>query len=156
MSGVRAYDPSHMCHHDSRSVWPCPCKNPNCFCAKIACRNYYAKAAEVAGAKPKEETHEHKKAGDFQVLGMSVGQLVDSKQKQYGRSVQKSGKILETLFPNGIRPHQYDDMLLIVRMLDKLSRLAQRGEDGKDLGGESPYRDLAGYSLLGLHKDEEE
>ncbi len=103
-----------------------------------------------------EKTTEAREAspGPFQELGASVGELVDEKQRQYGQSVQKSGKILETLFPNGIQPHQYADMLLIVRMLDKMSRLAQRGEDGKDLGGESPYRDLAGYSLLGLSKDE--
>lgn len=91
--------------------------------------------------------------GKFKVLGTSVGELVDSKQKQYGNSVGRSGEILKALFPNGVQIHQYDDMLLIVRMLDKMSRLAQRGADGKDLGGESPFRDLAGYSLLGLDKD---
>jgi hypothetical protein len=94
------------------------------------------------------------KRGKFQELGEKVGELVDSKQKQYGQSVQKSGEILKILFPNGVAVHQYNDMLLIVRMLDKLSRLAQRGVDGKDLGGESPFRDITGYGLLGLAKDE--
>src|SRR6476620_10327970 len=45
------------------------------------------------------------KMGKFEELGQTVGQLVDSKQKQYGNSVGKSGKILEALFPNGIQPH---------------------------------------------------
>ena len=57
------------------------------------------------------------------------------------------------LFPFGIPVHAFDDALLIVRVLDKLSRIAQRGADGADLGGESPYSDLAGYALLGLASD---
>jgi hypothetical protein len=41
-----------------------------------------------------------------------------------------------------------------VRCLDKFSRIAQRWEDGKDLGGESPWKDIAGYGLLGWQKDD--
>lgn len=90
----------------------------------------------------------------YNKLGESIGKLVDEKQRQYGNSVGKSAKILATLYPNGVPEHAYSDLLLIVRMLDKLCRIAQRGENGKDLGGESPFRDLAGYGLLGVAKDE--
>lgn len=90
----------------------------------------------------------------FASLGAQVGHLVDAKQTQYGDSVGKTAKILSILFPEGIRPYQYSDLQLIVRILDKIARLAQRGADGEDLGGESPFRDLAGYGLLGLDKDE--
>lgn len=90
----------------------------------------------------------------FRNLGAEIGALVEAKQKQYGDSAGKTGRILQILYPNGIPVHAYDDALLIVRCLDKFSRIAQRGEDGKDLGGESPYRDLAGYGLLGWAKDE--
>lgn len=89
----------------------------------------------------------------FKKLGKQIGLLVQSKQEQYGDSVGKTGAILEALYPRGIRPDQYADLLLIVRMLDKVARLANRGPDGKDRGGESPYSDLAGYSLLGIRKD---
>lgn len=82
--------------------------------------------------------------------GQQIGELVESKQKQYGRAAEKAGGILAILYPDGVQPHQYTDMLIVVRILDKCSRIAQRGADGKDLGGESPYRDIAGYSLLGL------
>jgi len=39
---------------------------------------------------------------------------------------------------------------VIVRMLDKLSRIAR----DNDPMGESPYMDIAGYSILALARDE--
>lgn len=90
----------------------------------------------------------------FKKLGEELGTLVESKQHQYGDAITKSRRILEVLYPNGLPVYVYADALLIVRVLDKLSRIAQRGVDGRDLGGESPWGDLAGYGLLGLAKDE--
>lgn len=89
----------------------------------------------------------------YKELGTQIGELVESKQKQYGDSAGKSGAIMNILYPDGIKPYQMDDALLTVRILDKLSRIAQRGEDGKDLGGESPFFDISGYGLLGAMKD---
>jgi len=91
----------------------------------------------------------------YHELGKKLGDLVESKQRQYGDSVGKSGKILTVLYPSGVKIHQYDDMLLTVRVLDKLSRISQRGPDHKDLGGESPWKDIAGYGILGAAKDDE-
>ena len=87
-------------------------------------------------------------------MGQRVGTLVEEKQKQYGDSAGKSGGIVRILYPTGVFPYQYHDLLLTVRVLDKLSRIAQRGPDGKDLGGESPWVDVAGYGVLGAVKDE--
>jgi len=91
---------------------------------------------------------------DFKAMGAEVGELVASKQVAYGDSAGKSGAILAALYPDGIPPHAYDTALLVVRVLDKLCRLAQRGADGLDRGGESPWRDVAGYALLGLAQDD--
>jgi hypothetical protein len=90
---------------------------------------------------------------DYSKLGTEIGTLVNDKQRQYGDSAGRAGKIMAVLYPDGIKPHQYDDALLTVRVLDKLSRIAQRGPDGKDLGGESPWFDISGYGLLGSAKD---
>jgi hypothetical protein len=90
----------------------------------------------------------------YKELGQRIGILVESKQKQYGDSAGRAGRIMGVLYPEGIKPNQYDDALLVVRILDKLSRIAQRGEDGQDLGGESPFGDICGYGILGLAKDE--
>lgn len=91
---------------------------------------------------------------DYAKLAAELGALVESKQVHYGDSAGRSGAIMRALYPEGIPPHAYDDALLVVRVLDKLSRVAQRLADGLDRGGESPWRDIAGYGLLGLAKDE--
>ena len=85
-------------------------------------------------------------------IGRQIGVLVEEKQKAYGDSFNQSQRILEVLFPDGVKPEQYRDLLTITRMVDKLFRIA----NDKDAFGESPYRDLAGYALLGVEADERE
>ena len=81
-------------------------------------------------------------------LGEEIGRLVEEKQACYGDSFGKSGAVMLVLYPDGIAPEQMDDALCIVRILDKLFRIAT----DKDALGESPYRDIAGYALLGAMK----
>ena len=82
-------------------------------------------------------------------LAAEVGKLVDEKNKAYGNSFSDTGDFLTLLYPNGIPPEKYGDMLCIVRIFDKLKRIATK----KDAFGESPYQDIVGYGLLGLVKD---
>lgn len=91
---------------------------------------------------------------DYACIGAQIGELVACKQVQYGDAYGRSGQILRVLYPDGVRPDQYDDLLAITRVVDKLFRIAQRGENGKDLGGESPWADIAGYGILGIAKDQ--
>lgn len=83
-----------------------------------------------------------------------LGELVLEKGRQYGHSHTVVAEILAALYPAGIRPDQYNDVLLVARIVDKLARIAHRGADGTDKGGESPYQDIAGYGLLGVEQDE--
>lgn len=92
-------------------------------------------------------------ADHLRSIGSEVVNTVVEKQRQYGDSVTKTVAILKALFPEGVPVFAYSDLLLIVRMLDKFSRLATRGSDGKDLGGEDAWKDLCGYALLGLAKE---
>lgn len=85
----------------------------------------------------------------YEKLGQEVGKLVDEKNAAYGESFARCGEFLKLLYPNGLRPDQYTDVLCMVRIYDKLMRIATR----KDAFGESPYGDIAGYGLLGLKKD---
>lgn len=89
----------------------------------------------------------------FHELAGELGKLVAEKNLAYGDSASKTSSILEILYPAGITTYQYEDALLVVRVLDKLSRIAQRSADGRDLGGESPWFDIAGYGLIGMRKD---
>lgn len=86
----------------------------------------------------------------FQQIGTEIGKLVEEKNAAYGSAFQTSGDVLKIYFPNGVRPDQYTDLLLIARISDKLMRVASR----KDAFGESPYEDIAGYGLLGVFKDQ--
>ena len=83
-------------------------------------------------------------AKTYTETGKEIGVLKKKKNKAYGDSFHKSGEILKILFPNGIAISQYKDMLYIVRVVDKLFRLAT----DKDAFGENPAKDIAGYSIL--------
>lgn len=80
----------------------------------------------------------------YKQLGAGIGEIVDEKQEQYGNSFGRSGEVLQILYPGMIKPEQYKDMLAVVRIIDKLFRIANG-----DQGGESAYKDIAGYGLLG-------
>jgi hypothetical protein len=83
-------------------------------------------------------------------IAEEVGKLVQEKNAAYGSSFAESYKILSVLYPNGIKPEQYTDALAIIRVIDKLFRIATN----KDAFGESPWRDIAGYALLGIANGE--
>lgn len=85
----------------------------------------------------------------YEILGARIGRLVREKQRAYGDSFTRSGDVLKILYPTVIRPDQYVDVLCIVRMIDKMFRIATE----KKAFGESPYNDLAGYALLGAVRD---
>jgi hypothetical protein len=82
--------------------------------------------------------------GFYETKGAQIGKTVDEKQIAYGDSFHKSGRVLEVLYPYGIKPNDYENLLYIVRVIDKLFRLATNN----DPHGESPARDIAGYSIL--------
>lgn len=88
--------------------------------------------------------------GKYEKLGKEIGGLCDKKNEAYGDSFSQVGKFLEILYPNGIPVSAYTDALCIVRIFDKLKRIAT----DKDAFSESPYRDIGGYALLGAMKDE--
>jgi hypothetical protein len=87
----------------------------------------------------------------FKEIADELAQTLTLKNEAYGSAFDKSEDFLKLLYPNGITPEQYADMLCIVRIFDKLMRIANK----KDAFAESPYADLAGYALLGEKKTRE-
>jgi len=86
----------------------------------------------------------------FKRIGLEIGELVAEKNRAYGNSFNVAGSILRHLYPVGIDPDQYDDALAIIRILDKLKRIAT----DRDALGETPFRDIAGYGILGAERVE--
>lgn len=81
----------------------------------------------------------------YEQTAEEIGKLVSEKNTAYGSSFAESHKILSVLYPKGILPHQYTDALAIIRVIDKLFRIAT----DKDAFGETPWQDIAGYGILG-------
>jgi hypothetical protein len=83
-------------------------------------------------------------------IALEVAATIEKKQVAYGDAFGKSGKVMRILYPDGIPPEKMDDALTVVRMLDKLFRIAT----DRDALGESPWRDIAGYALLSIARVE--
>ena len=81
---------------------------------------------------------------NFITLAEQVGTLVAQKNIAYGDSFRRSGEILAILYPEGVATGQYEDMLGVVRIIDKLFRIAN-GDHTED-----PWQDIAGYGILGM------
>ena len=81
----------------------------------------------------------------YEVRGRNVVRLVARKQEEYGDSFHRAAEIVRSLWPNGIPPEAYTDVLAVVRVIDKLFRIANGNR-----GGENAWQDIAGYGLLGM------
>lgn len=90
--------------------------------------------------------------GHYEQVARSIGQLVDEKQQLYGDSFGAAPAILCILYPDGVKPEQYESLLTMVRVLDKLKRIAT----DNDSDGEDPWRDVGGYAVLEVGRREKE
>jgi len=84
-------------------------------------------------------------------IAQSIGTLLEEKNKAYGNSVTTATQIMSSFYPDGIPLSKMDDALVVVRICDKLSRIAK---GNKAAFGESPWKDIAGYAILQMTKDE--
>jgi hypothetical protein len=82
---------------------------------------------------------------DYIAIATEVGKLVTNKQGWYGNSFGHSPEILRILYPNGVSVDQYENFLYVVRMMDKIFRVANG-----DNGNESAFFDICGYALLAI------
>ena len=82
--------------------------------------------------------------GKYERIGADIGALVDRKNTAYGNSIHEAGQIVRILYPRGINPDQYDDVLALIRIIDKMFRIA----NDKKAFGEDPFMDIAGYGIL--------
>lgn len=94
--------------------------------------------------------------GKFTDIALEIGQFTDKKNKQYGSSVDATHEMIKVLMER----YTYDDenylmpksllqhILLQVRIMDKQNRIFNNPSGEGD--SESPYKDLCGYSLIGI------
>lgn len=129
--------------------WPdAPASNAGLWAMDAACARDIAfraaqeRLAELDKAAPPSEPSK------WHPIAESIAATVAEKNAAYGDSVTRSAAIMQILYPDGIPVDAYKDALLVVRVLDKLSRIAT----DRDALGESPWRDIAGYALLACER----
>ena len=93
---------------------------------------------------------------DYPKIGQEIGDLVTQKQVQYGDSFGQSHAILTILYPDGVEKSDYHNFLAVVRVIDKLFRIANKSKALKSglSETESPWRDIAGYALLAIKQEQ--
>jgi len=83
-------------------------------------------------------------------IATEIGKLVEAKNAAYGDSFSTSPIAMHLLYPDGIPVEKYGTALVLVRMWDKMQRIATN----RDALGEDPFIDIAGYALLAVHNRE--
>jgi len=80
-------------------------------------------------------------------IARDVVVIVEEKNKEYGSAFQKVSEILAILFPNGIPTSKYHDVAILIRVFDKICRIASAND--KDVKKDA-WLDITGYGLLRL------
>ena len=88
----------------------------------------------------------------IQNIAHEIGNLTADKNAAYGNSVATVDACLRVFFPSGIPTRKFRHAMLLTRILDKMMRIAT--DEGAF--GESPYRDIAGYALMGALINDEQ
>ena len=81
----------------------------------------------------------------YEKTAAEIGKLVAEKQEQYGNSHGNAVKLIDVLYPDGVGPDQLKDSLTIIRVIDKLFRIANGNQ-----GNEDAWQDIVGYGLLAV------
>jgi len=84
---------------------------------------------------------------ELEVIARNITSMVKEKNRGYGSAFQKVSHILSILFPNGIPTNKYHDVAILVRVLDKICRIASAND--KDVKKDA-WLDITGYGLLRL------
>ncbi len=102
------------------------------------------------------EEVEQMEIGKFEKLATELGKFTDMKNKQYGSSVDATHEMVKVLMDR----YTYDEnrylipkellshLLLTVRVMDKQNRIFNNPSGKGD--SESPWKDILGYSLIGV------
>lgn len=85
----------------------------------------------------------------YNKIAKEVADIVEQKNKTYGNAAGECNLFLELLYPDGVSVKDYKNMLFLVRLWDKIKRIAT----DKDAFGEEPEKDIIGYCLQKLKNE---
>ena len=97
---------------------------------------------------PREDAGSTATLGDFLSIGEELGQMLASKNRKYGDSYARMAHVLPMFYPDGVPGDHLLDAVFILRIIDKLMRIASaQGDDEED-----PVKDIAGYAMLRMRE----
>lgn len=105
-------------------------------------------AREVEKFDPPRLFHDELSDADIRLTDVKnavreIYTIVSQKLTYYGpNTIEKGQAIMQNLFPDGIPVSKYPDALIIIRVIDKLCRLAESPESIKDA-----WCDISGYGI---------
>jgi hypothetical protein len=82
----------------------------------------------------------------YQQISTELVGLLEEKRKAYGDGFDGVPEILKILYPEGVQPEHYQDLLTLTRILDKIYRISNNDTT------EDPWFDIAGYCFLTMRK----
>jgi hypothetical protein len=85
----------------------------------------------------------------YKEVATEISDLITEKNKAYGNSFQMSCEVMKILYPDGIPCEKYRDALPMIRVIDKLFRIANQ----KEAFDENPWKDICGYAMLMVATD---
>lgn len=89
----------------------------------------------------------------FKKIAAEVAELVTQKNEAYGNSFDKTGEILKLLTQGKpLQPEGFHSMLFVARVIDKLFRIMT----DPTAFGEDPVKDIFGYALLELNRQQKQ
>lgn len=86
----------------------------------------------------------------YEQIGSDLVELLEEKRKAYGDGFNGVPKMLDILYPDGIQPKDYPNLLTLVRILDKIYRISNNDKS------EDPWFDIAGYCFLAMRTRNED
>ena len=97
--------------------------------------------------------------GHYEQVGAFIGALVDKGIPVSNGNPHEAVAVVRALFPHGIKPEQYDDLLAMIRMIDSMFLISR---EKKSAGKTSHYMDIVCWGIrkcqdlnVGFRKNEE-
>ena len=82
----------------------------------------------------------------YDEIAQELVQLLEVKRQAYGDAFDNVSEILKILYPEGVKPEDYQNLLTLTRILDKIYRITNNDTT------EDAWFDIAGYCFLSMRK----
>jgi len=100
------------------------------------------------GKKNEDATSEPQNPNGFYDIASELAEMLTNKNRKYGDSYARMAHVLPIFYPDGVPGNHLLDAVFILRIIDKLMRIASAQSDDE----EDPVADIAGYAILRMRE----